>query len=85
MSRRRLTLAHKVETEIFRAPTPQGAVSINARTASLFLRGAIDDPQWISRPRRGGRARPRRDRGHNLLHTPDMPSPPDRRTASRPE
>jgi osmotically-inducible protein OsmY len=72
-----ITLAHKVETEIFRAPdAPKGRVSVNAENGVVFLRGELDDPQWIARlgddaARVSGVAAVR-----NLLHTPATPAPP---------
>jgi osmotically-inducible protein OsmY len=72
-----VTLAHKVETEIFRAPdAPKGRVSINAENGVVFLRGAIDDPQWNSRLGEAAARVHGVTAVRNLLHTPDMPSPP---------
>jgi osmotically-inducible protein OsmY len=71
-----VTLARKVETEIFRAPdAPKGRISVNAENGVVFLRGEIDDPQWITRlgdeaARVNGVAAVR-----NLLHTPATPAP----------
>jgi osmotically-inducible protein OsmY len=71
-----VTLAHRVETEIFRAPdAPKGRVSVNAENGVVFLRGELDDPQWIARlgddaARVAGVAAVR-----NLLHTPVTPAP----------
>jgi osmotically-inducible protein OsmY len=71
-----VTLAHKVESEIFRAPdAPKGRVSVNAENGVVFLRGEIDDPRWIARfgedaARVSGVAAVR-----NLLHTPVTPTP----------
>jgi len=45
-----VTLARKVETEIFRAAdAPKGAVSVNAENGVVFLRGVVDDRTWIDR------------------------------------
>jgi osmotically-inducible protein OsmY len=72
-----VTLAHRVETEIFRASdAPKGRVSVNAENGVVFLRGELDDPQWIARlgddaARVSGVAAVR-----NLLHTPAAPAPP---------
>jgi osmotically-inducible protein OsmY len=71
-----ITLAHKVETEIFRAPdAPKGRVSVNAENGVVFLRGELDDPRWIARlgdeaSRVSGVSAVR-----NLLHTPATPAP----------
>jgi osmotically-inducible protein OsmY len=71
-----VTLAHKVETEIFRASdAPKGRVSVNVENGVVFLRGAVDDPQWIARL--GDEAA--RVQGvsavRNLLHAPTTPTP----------
>src|SRR5688572_3503783 len=45
-----VTLARKVETEIFRpADAPKGQVSVNAENGVVFLRGELSDPGWIER------------------------------------
>jgi osmotically-inducible protein OsmY len=45
-----VTLAHKVETEIFRpADAPKGAVSVNAENGVVFLRGVVEQREWITR------------------------------------
>ena len=45
-----VTLARKVETEIFRpADAPKGAVSVNAENGVVFLRGVVEDRGWIER------------------------------------
>jgi osmotically-inducible protein OsmY len=70
-------LAHKVETEIFRASdAPKGSVSVDVQAGVATLRGEVREEQWIQRL--GDEA------GHvrgvqgvqNLLHTPDEPTPP---------
>jgi hypothetical protein len=69
-------LAHKVETEIFRASdAPKGSVSVDVQAGVATLRGAVREPEWIDRL--GDEA------GHvrgiqgvqNLLHTPETPTP----------
>jgi len=71
-----VTLAHKVESEIFRSPdAPKGRVNVNAENGVVFLRGELDDPQWIARlgdeaARVDGVAAVR-----NLLHTPATQAP----------
>jgi osmotically-inducible protein OsmY len=71
-----VTLAHKVETEIFRAAdAPKGTVSVDVQAGVATLRGEVDDQQWIEKL--GDEA------GHvqgiqgvqNLLHTPGTPTP----------
>jgi osmotically-inducible protein OsmY len=45
-----VTLARKVETEIFRsADAPKGAVSVNAENGVVFLRGIVEQREWIDR------------------------------------
>jgi len=70
------TLAHNVETEIFRASdAPKGSVSVDVQAGVATLRGEVREEQWIQRL--GDEA------GHvrgiqgvqNLLHTPDTPTP----------
>jgi osmotically-inducible protein OsmY len=43
------TLAHKVESILFRDPrVPKGQISINAEKGSAFLRGQVDPPELIA-------------------------------------
>src|SRR4051794_21309789 len=45
-----VTLARKVETEIFRAAdAPKGQVSVNAENGVVFLRGEVADTSWSGR------------------------------------
>jgi hypothetical protein len=69
-------LAHKVETEIFRASdAPKGSVSVDVQAGVATLRGEVAEQQWVERL--GD------DAGHvdgiqgvqNLLHTPGTPTP----------
>jgi osmotically-inducible protein OsmY len=71
-----VTLARKVETEIFRAAdAPKGSVSVDVQAGVATLRGEVDEQQWVERL--GDEA------GHvqgiqgvqNLLHTPGTPAP----------
>lgn len=71
-----VTLARKVETEIFREhDAPKGTVSVDVQAGVATLRGVVSDQQWIERL--GDEA------GHvqgiqgvqNLLHTPGSPTP----------
>jgi BON domain-containing protein len=44
------TLAHKVESEIFRSPeAPKGTVNLNAENGVVYLRGHVDNQEWIDR------------------------------------
>ena len=71
-----VTLARKVETEIFRAAdAPKGNVSVDVQAGVATLRGEVGEHEWIERL--GDQA------GHvsgirgvqNLLHTPGTPAP----------
>ena len=45
-----ITLARKVESEIFRdADTPKGTVNLNAEEGVVYLRGYTDSQEWIDR------------------------------------
>src|SRR5437763_10312691 len=45
-----ITLARKVESEIFRdADTPKGTVNVNAEEGVVYLRGYTDSQEWIDR------------------------------------
>jgi osmotically-inducible protein OsmY len=71
-----ITLARTVETEIFRAPdAPKGRVSVNAENGVVFLRGEIDDPQWIARLGDEASRVPGVAAVRNLLHTSATPAP----------
>src|SRR4051812_41299385 len=71
-----VTLARKVETEIFRdADAPKGDVSVDVQAGVATLRGEVGEQAWVERL--GDEA------GHvsgikgvqNLLHTPGTPAP----------
>ncbi len=71
-----VTLARKVETEIFRAhDAPKSTVSVDVQAGVATLRGVVSEQRWIDRL--GDEA------GHvsgihgvqNLLHTPGTPAP----------
>jgi osmotically-inducible protein OsmY len=71
-----VTLARKVETEIFRAAdAPKGNVSVEVQAGVATLRGEVEEQAWVERL--GDEA------GHvegiqgvqNLLHTPGTPAP----------
>jgi osmotically-inducible protein OsmY len=71
-----VTLARKVETEIFRASdAPKGSVSVDVQAGVATLRGEVGEERWVERL--GDEA------GHvsgirgvqNLLHTPGTPAP----------
>ena len=71
-----VTLARKVETEIFRAAdAPKGDVSVDVQRGIAHLRGEVAEEQWITRL---GEAAGKVDgvKGvENLLHRPGTPAP----------
>jgi hypothetical protein len=71
-----VTLARKVETEIFRdADAPKGQVNINAVEGVVELRGEVKQPELV----RELEEKARKVQGvrdvRNLLHTPGTPAP----------
>jgi osmotically-inducible protein OsmY len=70
------TLAHKVETEIFRdIDVPKGQINVNAENGTVVLRGEVGTPEMI----RDLEDRARKVQGveevENLLHLPGTPAP----------
>jgi osmotically-inducible protein OsmY len=66
-----VTLARKVETEIFRgADVPKGQINVNAENGKIVLRGEVDSPELIE----DLVAKARKVQGvqevESLLHTP---------------
>ena len=71
-----MTLARKVETEIFRDPSaPKGDVSVDVQAGVAYLRGAVSDASWIERLGEAARQVDGVDGVKNLLHTPGTPTP----------
>jgi osmotically-inducible protein OsmY len=71
-----VTLARKVETEIFRdAEVPKGQINVNAENGVVVLRGEVEEPELI----RDLEEKTRNVQGvqevENLLHTPGTPVP----------
>ena len=71
-----VTLARKVETEIFRdAEVPKGQINVNAENGKVYLRGEVGEPEMI----RDLEERTRNIHGvqevENLLHMPGGRSP----------
>jgi osmotically-inducible protein OsmY len=71
-----VTLARKVETEIFRdAEVPKGQINVNAENGKVVLRGEVEQPSMIS----DLEERTRKVQGvrevENLLHTPGDSAP----------
>ncbi len=71
-----VTLARKVETEIFRDPqAPKGNVSIDVQAGVAYLRGEVADPAWIERLADHARKIDGIKGVKNLLHAPGTPTP----------
>jgi osmotically-inducible protein OsmY len=70
------TLAHKVETEIFRAPdAPKGDVSVDVQAGVVNLRGEVADDEWITRLADEASHVDGIKGVNNLLHPPGTPAP----------
>jgi osmotically-inducible protein OsmY len=68
-------LAHKVESEIFRArEAPKGRVDVNAENGVVFLRGEVER-EWIERLERDARHVNGVKAVRNLMHPPGTPAP----------
>ena len=71
-----VTLARKVETEIFRAPdAPKGDVSVDVQRGVAHLRGEVADEQWITRLGQEAEKVEGVKGVENLLHRPGTPTP----------
>jgi osmotically-inducible protein OsmY len=71
-----VTLARRVETEIFRdADAPKGQVSVNAENGVVFLRGEVDDQEWIDRLGQAAEQVDGVQAVRNLLHRPGSETP----------
>jgi osmotically-inducible protein OsmY len=71
-----VTLARKVESEIFRsADAPKGAVSVNAENGVVFLRGVVEDREWIDRLGEDAKKVDGVEEVRNLLHLPGTEAP----------
>jgi osmotically-inducible protein OsmY len=71
-----VTLAHKVETEIFRDPdVPKGQINVNAENGVVILRGEVERPELIEDLEQKTRKVQGVRKVENLLHTPGTPSP----------
>jgi BON domain len=81
-----ITLAHKVETEIFRpAGAPKGSVDVNAVDGVVWLRGQVDGAEQLRELEERARHVVGVKEVRNLLHLPGTPprtdtpsSPPTR-------
>ena len=71
-----VTLARKVETEIFRdAGAPKGDVLVNAEHGVVFLRGQVESPEQIQELEKAAKAVDGVKEVETLLHTPGTPAP----------
>ena len=66
-----VTLARKVETEIFRdAEVPKGQINVNAENGKIVLRGEVDSPELIDDLVAKARKVQGVEEVESLLHTP---------------
>lgn len=71
-----VTLARKVETEIFREPeAPKGDVSVDVQGGIAYLRGAVEDDRWADKLASEARHVDGIRGVESLLHPPDEPAP----------
>jgi osmotically-inducible protein OsmY len=71
-----VTLARKVETEIFRsADAPKGDVSVDVQAGVAYLRGTVADDAWIQRLADDAKKVDGIKGVKNLLHRPGTPAP----------
>lgn len=78
------TLAHKVESEIFRAAkVPKAGVNVNVADGVVWLRGEVKRPEQIRRLETAARAVPEVRGVENLLHLPKTPAPTRADTPAR--
>jgi BON domain-containing protein len=79
-----VTLAHKVESELYRrARVPKGQISINAEDGLVFLRGVIDRQEDIERIGAAARQIAGVREVENLIHLPGTPAPASRPKSER--
>jgi osmotically-inducible protein OsmY len=71
-----VTLARKVESEIFRgADVPKGQINVNAENGIVVLRGEVEQPELIKDLEKKTRKVQGVREVENLLHTPGTPVP----------
>jgi osmotically-inducible protein OsmY len=71
-----VTLAHKVETELFRSPdVPKGLINVNAQRGVVQLRGEVPSAELIDDLVERTRAVQGVLNVENLLHLPGTPAP----------
>jgi len=70
------TLAHKVETELFRdADVPKGDINVNAENGVVYLRGQVADEGLAEALGKSALKIQGVREVENLLHTPGTPAP----------
>lgn len=71
-----VTLAHKVETELFRDPhVPKGEINVNVQHGIVQLRGAVQSQDMLEELVERARAIRGVREVENLLHLPSEPAP----------
>jgi osmotically-inducible protein OsmY len=71
-----VTLARKVETEIFRdADVPKGQINVNAENGKIVLRGEVEKPAMIKDLEKRAKKVQGVAEVENLLHTPGGSTP----------
>jgi osmotically-inducible protein OsmY len=71
-----VTLARKVETEIFRdADVPKGQINVNAENGKIVLRGEVEQPQLIKDLEKRTKKVQGVQEVENLLHLQGTPAP----------
>jgi len=79
-----VTIARKVETELFRDPTvPKGHIDVNVVGGVVWLRGEVKTPDEIKRLETQAQSIPEVKRVENLLHLPKTPAPTRSDTPAR--
>jgi hypothetical protein len=74
-----VTLAHKVESELFRrADMPKGRIAINAEDGVVFLRGVVEREEDIAPVASAAERLEGVKSVENLLHVAGTPAPPSR-------
>jgi hypothetical protein len=71
-----VTLAQKVESEVFRDPAlPKGRINVNAQFGTIVLRGEVDRPEQVNEIEAAVKRVPGVRDVENLLHLPGTPTP----------
>jgi hypothetical protein len=79
-----VTIARKVETELFRDPTvPKGHIDVNVVGGVVWLRGEVRTPEDVKSLEAQAQAVPEVKRVENLLHLPNTPAPTRSDTPAR--